>query len=253
MNISKFNHEQFGEIRITDEQGEPWFVAKDICQSLGLEQTARALSALDEDEKGSTIITTLGGDQKVSVINESGLYSLILRSRKPEAKVFKKWVTSEVLPAIRKTGSYSLIEQEIDPAKLLPATLRELASKVEENEALRLENEQMKPDANFGRTLKDAATNYTVTQIAKELGIRSAQKLNAFLKEKKILFYQTNSWKPYSDYADKGYFTYASVTIPKGDSLHTKENLKITARGRAFIHSLFTGEDDKSPRFELVN
>jgi anti-repressor protein len=84
--------------------GEPHFVAKDVCDVLGLEQVSRALDRLDDDERGVTSMHTPGGVQQMSVINESGLYSLILGSRKPEARAFKKWVTSEVLPAIRKAG-----------------------------------------------------------------------------------------------------------------------------------------------------
>lgn len=92
----------------TDEIGNPWFVAKDVCRVLGLENVSKAVSDLEDDEKGITISDTPGGNQSMLTISESGLYSLIFRSRKPEAKRFRKWVTSEVLPAIRKTGSYAL-------------------------------------------------------------------------------------------------------------------------------------------------
>lgn len=89
-----------------DVNNEPWFVAKDVCDVLEIKESHRSVSLLDDDEKGRHIMTTPSGDQEMVTINESGLYSLILRSRKPEAKAFKKWVTSEVLPAIRKSGSY---------------------------------------------------------------------------------------------------------------------------------------------------
>jgi prophage antirepressor-like protein len=97
------NHEKF---RIIDRDGEPWFVLADVCRELDIKNVSDAASRLDEDEKGIVQTDTLGGVQKVRVINESGLYSVILRSDKPDAKRFKKWITSEVLPAIRKTGSY---------------------------------------------------------------------------------------------------------------------------------------------------
>jgi prophage antirepressor-like protein len=93
---------------IQDENGDPWWVAKDICKILGLEDTHKAVQRLEEDEKGRNIIPTLGGDQEMLVINEPGLYSLMLRSNKPEAKQFKKWITHDVLPAIRKTGKYEI-------------------------------------------------------------------------------------------------------------------------------------------------
>jgi prophage antirepressor-like protein len=100
------------EVRTLLIDDQPWFVAADVCQSLAIVNTARALSRLDDDEKGVHSMNTLGGTQNLSAVNESGLYSLILTSRKTEAKRFKKWITAEVLPAIRKTGSYTAPNQE---------------------------------------------------------------------------------------------------------------------------------------------
>ena len=93
-------------VRIIMRDGEPWWVAKDVCDILGLADTHTALRALDEDERGRQSLPTPGGEQEMSVINESGLYTLIIRSNKPEAKQFKRWITHEVIPSIRKTGSY---------------------------------------------------------------------------------------------------------------------------------------------------
>ena len=108
-NITPFGYDDKLIRVITDETtGEPLWVAKDVCDVLEYAKVDRALAKLDADEKGTQILSTLGGEQKMSVINESGLYNLIFRSNKPEAKKFKKWVTSEVLPSIRKTGSYSV-------------------------------------------------------------------------------------------------------------------------------------------------
>ena len=117
-------------VRVIMRNGEPWFIAKDVCDALGYALVPHAMRMLDDDEKGIHILDTLGGQQKVSVINESGLFTLVLRSRKPEARKFVKWVTSEVLPSIRKTGSYgpalaqsqsvqALTMPGIDPAQLL--------------------------------------------------------------------------------------------------------------------------------------
>jgi prophage antirepressor-like protein len=106
-----FNEEQLVRIE-TDQYGEPWFIAKDVCSILNIKQAVRAVENLDDDEKGVTSTHTLGGIQELLTINESGLYVLIFRSRKEEAKAFRKWVTSEVLPSIRKTGKYS-IEPEV--------------------------------------------------------------------------------------------------------------------------------------------
>ena len=107
MNLEVLKHEDFGAIRVQQVAGQPWFVAKDVCQALGMKQnTTNALKALDDDEKGVVTIDTPGGGQVMSCINESGLYHLIFNSRKAQAMKFRKWVTAEVLPAIRKEGKY---------------------------------------------------------------------------------------------------------------------------------------------------
>lgn len=100
-------------VRVTMEGREPWFFAKDVCQVLGLTNSRVALRALDDDEKGVSISYTLGGNQSLSTISESGLYALIMRSRKPQAKAFRKWVTGEVLPSIRRTGRYEFVPEPV--------------------------------------------------------------------------------------------------------------------------------------------
>ena len=101
-----FEKPEFGSVRVVEKDGDPWFVAKDVCDCLEVGNSRDAVATLDEDEKGVATIDTLGGAQEMATISESGLYSLILRSRKPEAKTFKRWIVREVLPSIRKTGSY---------------------------------------------------------------------------------------------------------------------------------------------------
>ena len=100
-----FENSGFGAVRVVDVNGEPWFVARDVCDCLELDLASGA-RGLDDDEKGLHTMQTPGGQQEMSIVSEAGLYSLILRSRKPEAKAFKRWITHEVLPAIRKTGGY---------------------------------------------------------------------------------------------------------------------------------------------------
>ena len=107
LEVFNFSQEK-APIRVQIVDGEPWFVAKDVCQVLGIEKYRDAVSRLDEDERESVLVDTLGGTQKMSAVGESGLYSLIFQSRKPEAKKFRKWVTGEVLPSIRKKGYYGL-------------------------------------------------------------------------------------------------------------------------------------------------
>lgn len=119
MNVYKFDSQEVRVVAGSD--GEPWFVAADVCKVLDQPDTSKVCSRLDEDEKGTHIMRTPGGSQEMTVINESGLYSLILTSRKAEAKRFKKWVTSEVLPSIRKTGSYSFDKKETKVPELIDA------------------------------------------------------------------------------------------------------------------------------------
>ena len=113
MNMLKvFEKAEFGRVRVVECEGEPWFVAKDVCEYLELTDVSKTISLLDDDEKGTNSIRTPGGEQQMLVVSEPGLYSLILRSRKPEAKAFKRWVTHEILPSIRKTGHYGAPETE---------------------------------------------------------------------------------------------------------------------------------------------
>ena len=112
-------------VRIVEKGGEPWFVAKDVCDILALGNPRSSIALLDEDERGVDIIYTPGGNQEMTIVSEAGLYSLILRSRKPEAKAFKRWVTHEVLPSIRKTGAYLSPGMSNEQVKALVATLEE--------------------------------------------------------------------------------------------------------------------------------
>lgn len=105
-NLQLFQNEQFGPIRTVMVDGEPWFVAKDVCEALDITNSRDAVARLDDDEKGVVLTDTLGGAQELSAVNEPGLYTLILGSRKPEAKAFRRWITHEVLPALRRTGRY---------------------------------------------------------------------------------------------------------------------------------------------------
>lgn len=175
--ITTYQHEQFGTIRTTTIDGEPWFVAKDVCDALDLKIVARAIDSLDEDEKGIHTVNTLGGNQQMSIISEAGLYSLVLRSRKPEAKAFKRWVTHEVLPSIRKTGSYSIPETDDD---LLARALIVAQDRVKaiEGRAAELETENaeqrevievMRPKALFADAVAVSNTDIPVGDLAKIL------------------------------------------------------------------------------------
>lgn len=117
--VQVFDNEQFGTIRaVRDEGGEPMFVAKDVCTALGLGNSCQALARLDNDEKGVVLIDTPGGEQQMQAVNEAGLYVLVLSSRKPEAKAFKRWVTHEVLPALRCSGGYIAGQESMSDPEL---------------------------------------------------------------------------------------------------------------------------------------
>lgn len=190
--VMKYTYAELeAEIRVIERDGNPWFVAKDVCVVLGI-RTNDALNSLDDDEKGYDIIVSLGGPQRMAIINEPGLYSLILRSRKPQAKEFKRWVTHEVLPTIRKTGAY------IDPASALAEsvasgdidTLLELAqASVNAAKEARAELKVARPKA----ALFDAAMAYEdqggmplqnfARCLAAETGWKTRQLLQQFVKD----------------------------------------------------------------------
>ena len=141
--ITVFQNEEFGDIRTVMLEGEPWFVAVDVCRALDIRNNRDALNRLDEDAKGVELTDTPGGQQKLSIVNEPGLYSLVLGSRKPEAKAFKHWITHDVIPAIRKTGSYA---PTLSPAELLVAQANLLLEQDKRMKALESNFVDMKDD-----------------------------------------------------------------------------------------------------------
>lgn len=119
--IQKFTNDEFGTIRVADNNGEPWFVAKDVCDALGINKTAA--SRLDDDEKGLRLTQTHGGEQPILLVSEPGFYKLVMKSRKAEAKAFQRWVTHEVLPSIRKQGGYMTARADETPEQIMARAL----------------------------------------------------------------------------------------------------------------------------------
>ena len=172
--IMIFNNQDFGEIRVVEIDGEPWLVAKDVCDCLEIKNSRDALSRLDEDEKGVALTDTLGGSQKINIVNEYGLYNLILSSRKPEAKEFKRWVTHDVLPSIRKTGRYDLSQSDYYIPKNYPDALRLAADQQEKIEKMQKQietkNAQIIRDAHktkFYDTVTKTPDTIDMNQVAK--------------------------------------------------------------------------------------
>lgn len=148
------------EVRTVQIDGETWFVLKDVCGILGIKSTADVFARLDEDEKGVGLIDTPGGEQKMSIVNESGLYSVILRSDKPEAKPFRKWVTSEVLPALRKTGQYQM--KPLSPAEMFAAQAQVNLDHERQLSELARRTEQAE------KTISEAASVFAVPAFTKD-------------------------------------------------------------------------------------
>ena len=212
--IQVFKNELFGEIRtLTGERGEVLFVGKDVATALGYSNTRKALhDHVDDEDKGVTKRDTLGGIQNLTVINESGLYSLILSSKLEQAKAFKRWVTSEVLPQIRRTGSYELTTKE-----------------------LRLLGEK----ADYCDEVLQSVDCVTTTQVAKELSMTGPE-LYRWLLAMSIVYWQSGEYMLYADFAREGF----AKTRTRGrrnrlGTFHTQRYLVWTEAGRRFLHEVF--------------
>ncbi|MEK3674652.1 phage antirepressor [Paenibacillus sp. FSL R10-2771] len=160
------------EVRSTVINGEPWFVAKDVCDVLELTNSRMAIDRLDEDEKGVSSTDTLGGKQNVTIVNESGLYSLILGSRKPEAKQFKRWITHEVIPSIRQHGAYmtpSTIEKVLTDPDFIIKMANQMKTEQEKNRLLQQKIEADKPKVHFAESVEISKDSILVADLAKLL------------------------------------------------------------------------------------
>lgn len=228
-NLAIYENEEFGTVRTVVVDGEPWFVGKDVAEALGYSNSRKALlDHVDDEDKGVTNCDTLGGNQNLTIINESGVYALIFGSKLPNAKKFKHLVTSEVLPSIRKTGSYNL------PGTYKEA-LQQLLIQVEENERLALENSEMKPKAEYFDDLVDRKLLTNFRDTAKELGVKPKKFLD-FLEDKKYIYRDAQGTiKPYSEKND-GLFELKEY---KGRySSHAGQQTLITPRGREVFRLL---------------
>lgn len=170
--LQVFSNEDFGQIRILAINDEPWFVAKDVCDALGLSNSRQALARLDDDEKGVISNDTLGGVQQMATVSEAGLYGLVLSSKKPEAKAFKRWVTHDVLPSIRRHGVYATpqtVEDMLADPDTMIMTLRALKAERQRAQALMEDNARMLPKSVAYDAIIDTDGTMTVTQAARYL------------------------------------------------------------------------------------
>lgn len=241
-----FKNNQFGNVRIVMKGKEPWFVAKDVCNCLEINNSRQALIRLDDDEKSSVILNdgTPGNPEK-SIVNEYGLYSLVLSSRKQEAKEFKRWITHDVIPQIRKTGQYIA-----DIPKTLPDALRAYANEVEEHNKAKLLIEEQKPKVLFADSVAASHTSILVGDLAKLLhqnGVKDMgqKRLFNWLRENSYLIKRKGSDynSPTQKAMEMGLFQIKETVVSHADG-HTSVNktTKVTGKGQQYFINKFLGE-----------
>lgn len=260
--IQVFSNEKFGQVRGAMIDGEPWLVGKDVAERLLYSNPQKAIrDHVDSEDRGVNEMDTPGGKQMVVMINESGLYSLIFGSKLDKAKEFKHWVTSEVLPAIRKTGGY-VNNSEVFIQNYLPfaddttkqlfrLTLdvvdkqnKQIADQQKELAEKSAAIEEMTPKASYYDIVINSPDLMPITIIAKDYG-KSGTWLNRKLNEKGVQYRREKTWVLYHQYADKGYVgtkTYAYSGKAYGAEKHVAINTFWTQKGRLFIYELLKGE-----------
>ena len=240
--IQIFQSPEFGNIRtMSDEKGEPMFCGKDVCDALGYKAARNALAQhVDEDDKTTALIQCTGSSYKTQAIfiNESGLYSLILSSKLESARRFKHWVTSEVLPSIRKQGGYMVARADESDEVILARALQIMHTALERREK---EIALLKPKADYADKVLDAVSCFTTTQLAKGMGM-TAIELNRILCQKGIQYGQSGQYMLYADYARMGLAQNRITAYPDMfGTLHTSSRLVWTEKGREFVYRLLNG------------
>ncbi|OUB77467.1 DNA-binding protein [Bacillus thuringiensis serovar zhaodongensis] len=245
--LQVFNNEELGQVRTVVKGEDVWFVAKDVCEVLQIKNTTQAMQKLDPEER---TMFNIGRQGETNIINESGLYSLIMTSRKPQAKAFKKWVTSEVLPSIRKHGAY-MTPNTINALLQDPDLIIGLASQLKQEQQARqvaeqknlMLTQQIAENASkitYLDQILQSQDTVTVSQVAADYGL-SAMKLNKILNDEKVQYKVNNQWLLYSKHQNKGYTKSKTVDVVHTDgSRSVKMNTRWTQKGRLFIHELLT-------------
>lgn len=228
-NIQIFKNEAFGEVRVAGTSEEPLFCLVDICKVLELGNPSQVKTRLCGGVITNEVIPdSIGRQREMTFINEDGLYDVILDSRKPQAKTFRKWVTSEILPSIRKHGIYAT-DNVIDQILNNPDFGIDLLTKLKEERSARIEAEKQVA------VLTHVNKTYTCTEVAKELGLKSAIELNNRLKELGVQYKVNQTWVPYTKYATLGWF---DIKQEVADNGHIIYHRKITGIGRQGIINL---------------
>ena len=246
--IQIFNYNS-NEVRMVEHGGEPWFVLKDVCGVLDLGSAHKVADRLDEDERNQIPLTdSLGRKQETTVINESGLYNVILRSDKPEAKPFRKWVTSEVLPTIRRHGMYATaetVEKMLADPDTTIKLLETIKAEREARKALESQAEADKPKVLFADAVSASNTSILVGDLAKLLrqnGVEIGQnRLFRFLRERGYLCKDGGRYNlPTQRSMDREWFQVKETTINQPDgSIRVTRTVKVTGKGQQYFINLF--------------
>ena len=234
--IQIFKNQEFGAIRtISNKQGEAMFCLKDVCEVLEL-RTQKVVQRLEDDVLSKyPIVDNLGRVQQATFVNEDGLYDTILESRKPQAKQFRKWVTSAVLPSIRKQGGYMMASPDESDEVILARALQIMQATLQRRDE---QIAQLKPRAEYADHVLDSISCFTVTQIGKELGM-TGHDLNMLLCSHKIQYAQSGQYLLYADYTRQGLAQNRNFEYHSSEGeLKTRTYLVWTERGREFIHRL---------------
>lgn len=242
MEIQTFENADFGAIRVSTVEGEPWFVAKDVCDALGISKYRDAVSRLDDDERGSVLVDTLGGAQETSTVSEPGLYKLIMRSRKPEAKAFQRWVTHEVLPAIRRTGGYIAAKQDETPEQIMARAVIVAQDTIERQKR---QLDELKPKAMFADAVAASDGTCLVGELAKMIrqnGVEIGQnRLFDVLRARGFLGKAgSNRNVPTQRAMDMGLFRIKETAITHSDGHVTLNRTpKVTGKGQRYFVEMF--------------
>lgn len=251
-NIQIFNNEELGTIRIMGTPDAPLFCLGDVCKMLGLKSWHVKERLGDNIVSTEVISDSLGRQRVVNFITEDGLYDVILDSRKPEAKRFRKWVTSEVLPTIRKHGAY-MTKDALERAITEPDFLIQLATTLKEEKAKRLEAEQqceaqkqiigeMEKKVSYLDLILSSTSTMTITQIAQDYGM-SGQRMNKLLHGLRIQYKVGEQWILYAEYKDKCYVSSETIHFMTSEGVPcTTLNTKWTQKGRLFLYDILKKE-----------
>lgn len=246
--VTIFRKNEFGAVRAVTLDGEPWFVAADVCRALGLGNSSDVIKRLDEDERTLVSIEGASNGLPVNAVNEPGLYALILGSRKPEAKAFKRWITHEVIPEIRKTGGYIAGQETMDDDQLLANALMVAQRKIaERNKQLEAANEKIKADAPkvlFAETVEKAETCISIGTLAKILNQAGLdigeRRLFERLRNDKWLNSKGRNWNvPSQKSMDMGLMRVHESTISRSSGIQINKTPLITGKGQRFFLDLY--------------